>query len=67
MEAREFYNKRIKEDSSIGSVQLMEEYAKHLIEINLYNGSSVYFKETSISELEIMFLSVNKLIDYCNS
>jgi len=34
MEAREFYNKRIKEEPTIGSVQLMEEYAKHIIEIN---------------------------------
>jgi len=30
MEARDFYNKRIKEDSTLGSVQLMEEYAKHI-------------------------------------
>ena len=36
MEARDFYDKRIKEDSTIGSVQLMEEYAKHIIEINFF-------------------------------
>ena len=34
MEARDFYNKRITEEPTIGSVQLMEEYAKHIIEIN---------------------------------
>lgn len=48
MEAREFYNKRIKEESAIGSVQLMEEYAKHIIEINFCDGSPIDF-EKSIS------------------
>lgn len=28
MTANEFYDKRLKEDSTIGSVQLMEEYAE---------------------------------------
>lgn len=31
--ARDFYNKRISEDSTIGSIQLMEEYAKHSLPI----------------------------------
>lgn len=34
MEARDFYDKRINEEPTIGSVQLMEEYAKHITEIN---------------------------------
>ena len=29
MNAREFYNKRIKEESTIGSVELMDEFAKY--------------------------------------
>jgi len=66
MTATDFYNKRIKEDSTIGSIQLMDEYAKHLIEINLCDGGSVYFKEATIQELEIMFIKVGQLIDYCN-
>ena len=37
MEAREFYDKRIKENPEIGSIQLMEEYAKHIIEINFWD------------------------------
>ena len=37
MEARDFYNKRIKEDSTISSVQLMEEYAKIYGEIYYRN------------------------------
>jgi hypothetical protein len=31
MEAKEFYNKRLKEDSTISTVQLMEEYTKYVI------------------------------------
>jgi len=31
MKAKEFYDKRIKEDPTIGSVQLMEEYSEYLI------------------------------------
>jgi len=67
MTANEFYNKRIKEDSTIGSVQLMDEYAKHIIETNLCDGSSIYFKQLKVSELETMHYNVSKLIDYCNS
>ena len=33
MTPREFYNRRLEEDNTIGSVQLMEEYAKHIIEM----------------------------------
>ena len=33
MEVREFYKKRIKEEPTIGSVQLMEEYAKHILKL----------------------------------
>ena len=32
MTAKEFYDKRLEEDSTIGSVQLMNEYARHIAE-----------------------------------
>ena len=34
MEARKFYDKKIEENSTLGTVQLMEEYAKHVIAEN---------------------------------
>ena len=34
MEAQDFYEKRVKENPEIETPQLMEEYAKHIIEIN---------------------------------
>jgi len=52
MEAREFYNKRIKEEPTIGSVQLMEEYAKHIIEINFCDGSLIDFDNMTKDEKE---------------
>ena len=47
MEAPEFYDKRIKENPEIGSIQLMEEYAKHIIEINFFDVNFVDDEELS--------------------
>ena len=66
MEARDFYNKRIKEEPTIGSVQLMEEYAKHIIEINFCDGSPIDFEELSVAQLKNIHTNVNKCVDWVN-
>ena len=67
MEARDFYNKRIKEEPTIGSVQLMEEYAKHIIEINFCDGSPIDFEKLSVDQLKKIHNNVNKCVDWVNS
>ena len=67
MEAREFYDKRIKEEPTIGSVQLMNEYAKHIIEINFCDGSPIEFNELSVEQLKAIHKNINKCVDWVNS
>jgi len=67
MEAREFYNKRLNEDSTIGSVQLMDEYAKHIIEINFCDGSPIDFKDLTVGEIEKINKNINLCVDWVNS
>jgi hypothetical protein len=67
MEARDFYDKRIKEEPTIGSVQLMEEYAKHIIEINFCDGSPIDFEKLSVDQLKKIHNNVNKCVDWVNS
>lgn len=67
MEAREFYNKRIKEEPTIGSVQLMGEYAKHIIEINFCDGSPIDFEKVSIEQLKKIHDNVSKCVDWVNT
>ena len=67
MNARDFYNKRIKEDNTIGSVQLMDEYAKHIIEINLCTGTPTDFYKNTMSDLKTTNQVVNLLVDWVNS
>lgn len=67
MEAREFYDEKINEDSTIGSIELMEEYAKHIIELNFCDGSSTDFNSASVLELKNMHTNINTLVDWVNS
>jgi len=67
MDARNFYNKRLEEDNTIGSVQLMEEYAKHVIEINLCIGNPIEFSKNTIADLKNTNQVVNLLVDWVNS
>jgi len=67
MEARDFYDKRLKEDNTIGSVQLMEEYAKHIIEINFCDGSPIEFNELTVEQLKKIHKNVNLCVDWVNS
>ena len=67
MEAAEYYNKRIKEEPTIGSVQLMEDYAKHIIEINFCDGSSTEFDKLSVDQLKTINKNINNCIDWVNS
>jgi hypothetical protein len=67
MEAKEFYEKRTQENPHIGSVQLMEEYAKHVIEINFCDGSTTNFDELSISQLKKVQKNINMMVEWVNS
>jgi hypothetical protein len=67
MEARDFYDKRIEEEPTIGSVQLMEEFAKHIIEINFCDGSPIDFEKLSVDQLKKIHNNVNKCVDWVNS
>ena len=67
MEAREFYNQRLEEDSTLGTIQLMEEYAKYIIEINFCDGSPMSFSKCSIEQLEKIHKNVNLCVDWVNS
>lgn len=67
MEAREFYDKRINEEPTIGSVQLMEEYAKHIIEINFCDGSPIDFDKLTVKEIKNIHKNINLCVDWVNS
>lgn len=67
MEAREFYDKRINESSDIGSVQLMEEYAKHIIRINFCDGSPIDFDALTVEQLKKINRNINLCVDWVNS
>ena len=67
MEAREFYDKRINEDPEIGSVQLMDEYAKHVIEINFFDGLPTDFDEVTTGQFKKMHKNINLCVDWVNS
>lgn len=67
MEARDFYNKRLDEDSTIGSVQLMEEYAKHIIEINFSDGSPLEFEKLTVEQLEKIHKNINMCVDWVST
>jgi len=67
MQARQFYNKRINEDPTIGSVQLMEEFAKHIIEINFCDGSPSDFSSLTNKQMEKMHDSVSSCVDWVNT
>lgn len=67
MEARDFYDKRIKENTTIGSVQLMEEYAKHIIEINFCDGSPIDFNELTVEQIKKIHKNVNLCVNWINN
>ena len=67
MNATDFYNKTLKEDNTIGSIELMEKYAKHVIEINLCTGAPIDFYKNTMSDLKTTNQVVNLLVDWVNS
>jgi len=67
VEAREFYGKRLNEDPTIGSVQLMEEYAKHIIEINFCDGTPSDFEDMTVSQLKNTLRNINMCVDWVNT
>lgn len=61
--AKEFYDKRMKQDSTIGSVQLMQEYAKEAINELIkeyhkqtYNTITKGGKSKSLGDIAIEFI-----------
>jgi len=67
MNAKDFYNKRIKENPSIEIVQLMDEFAKHVIEINLCTGKPSEFYKLTIADLQETNQVINLMVEYVNS
>ena len=63
MEAIEFYNKRIIECPNIENFQLMEEYAKHIIEIN-FCGTLYDFENLTIDEVNKIHKNINLCVDW---
>ncbi len=66
MEAREYYEKRLNENPDIGSVQLMEEYAKHVIEMNFCDGSPTNFDDLKLIHIRSMHKAVNLCVEWVN-
>ena len=66
MEAIDFYNKRIQEYPTIGNIQLMEEYAKHIIDINFSDDSPIEFEQVSVEQLKKTHKKINKCLDWVN-
>jgi len=67
MEARDFFDKRLVEDSTIGSVQLMEEYAKHIIETVFCDGSPTDFDKLTVGELRSQHDKINRCVEWVNT
>ena len=67
MEAQDFYEKRVKENPEIDTPQLMEEYAKHIIEINFFDGSPIEFDEMSTEQLKNAQRAINRCVEWVNS
>ena len=67
MDVRDFYNKRINEVPDIGSVQLMDEYAKHIIEVNFCDGSTTDFDRLTVAQLKKINKNINLCVDWVNT
>lgn len=67
MEARDFYDQRLNKDPDVGTVQLMDEYAKHIIEINFCDGSPTSFDDLTLSQLKKIHHNINLCIDWVNT
>ena len=67
MDAKSFYAKRKKENPNIDTVKLMEEFAKHIIEINFCDGSPKEFDKLSIKQLKKIHKNINLCVDWVNS
>ena len=66
MDARDFYDKRLAENPTIGSVELMEDFAKHVLEINFCDGSPTDSNNLTIGQLERIHRNVNLCVNWVN-
>ncbi len=67
MDARDFYTKRVKECPEIGSAQLMEEYGKHIIEINFCDGSPMDFDSLTVAQIKQIHKNIQLCVDWVNT
>ena len=67
MEAQDFYEKRVKENPEIDTPQLMEEYAKHIIEINFGDVNFVDDGELSPHDYKMTQRRVRQCMKWVNS
>lgn len=66
MEAKDFYNKRIKEEPAISNIQLMEEYAKHIIKINFCDGFYKDLNELTDQQTEKLYKNIKLCTEWAN-
>ena len=67
MEAQDFYEKRVKENPEIETPQLMEEYAKHIIEINFGDVNFVDEGELSLHDYKLAQRRIRQCMKWVNS
>ena len=67
MEAQDFYEKRVKENPEIDTPQLMEEYAKHIIEINFFDVNFVDDGELSLHDYKVAQRRIRQCMKWANS
>ena len=66
MYAEVFYTQKLKEDPTLTTVELMDMYAKSIIEDNFCDGSPIDFDECTIKQLKAIQERVNKLVEWVN-
>ena len=67
MEAQDFYERRVKENPEIETPQLMEEYAKHIIEINFGDINFVDDGELSPHDYKLAQRRIRQCMRWVNS
>ena len=76
MEAVEFYDKNLEKYNLLNLIDpatakqvinIMEEFAKHIIEINFCDGSSSDFEKVTVAEFKKIHKNINLCVDWVNS
>ena len=67
MEAQDFYERKVKENPEIETPKLMEEYAKHIIEINFFDVNFVDDGELSPYDYKLAQRRIRQCMKWANS